>query len=152
MMNDQVFAASMTLPLPRERVFEFFSDAANLGRITPPELHFRILTPGTIEMCAGTLIDYSIGLWRIPMSWKTRITRWSPPFEFEDTQLRGPYAKWVHTHRFVETDDGTTIEDVVRYRLPLGALGLVALPLVRRQIARIFRYRTAAVQRLLVGA
>ena len=45
---------------------------------------------------------------------------------------------------------GTRMDDQVDYRLPLGPLGLPALPLVRRQLGRIFDYREATIQRLLV--
>jgi ligand-binding SRPBCC domain-containing protein len=150
-MTTHIFTTSMTLPLPRKEVFAFFAEAGNLERITPPELQFRILTPQPIVIQEGTLIDYQLSLFGVPMKWQTLIARWEPDDVFEDRQLRGPYKRWEHTHWFYDHGNTTEIEDVVRYEVPFGPLGMAFHPLVRLQIQRIFAHREKAVCEALVG-
>lgn len=152
-MTDYLLETSLHLPVPRPIVFAFFADAANLEAITPPELRFRITTPLPIEMQKDAIIDYSLSLRGIPFRWRTRIAAWEPPLRFIDVQERGPYALWEHTHTFdIAEDGGTLVRDRVRYRLPLGPLGTLVLPLVRRDLTRIFGYREVRVRHLLTGS
>ena len=146
--SQYVLRASIAVPRPRQEVFDFFARAENLGALTPQELGFRMLTPPPILMKEGAIIDYSIRLWMVPMVWRTRIAAWEPPLRFIDEQIRGPYKEWTHQHSFLEIDGGTRIEDEIHYRLPLGLAGRLAAPLVRLQLARVFRYREETIRSL----
>ena len=142
------------LPRPRAETFDFFSDAENLARITPPELDFEIVTPTPIAMGEGTWISYRLGLFGVRFGWRTEITAWEPPYRFVDQQLRGPYRRWHHTHTFVpatgpDGQPGTRMDDEVRWALPLAPVGELAYPLVRAQLARIFGYRQRRIVEIL---
>jgi ligand-binding SRPBCC domain-containing protein len=152
-MRIHTYSREQRLPGAPAAVFPFFADARNLEAITPPLLRFAMLTPDPVQMGAGTLLRYRLRVHRVPVGWLTQITEWDPPHRFVDEQLEGPYALWQHTHTFEDDGaGGTLMRDVVRYRLPFGALGTLAHGLVRRDIARIFDYRAARVPVLLADA
>ena len=109
--------AEQRLARPPAELFPFFADAHNLERITPPWLHFRVLTPRPIAMAEGTLIAYRLRLHGVPLWWLTRIAAWDPPHGFVDEQLRGPYRLWRHRHTFEADGDGTLALDRVDYEL-----------------------------------
>jgi hypothetical protein len=137
---------ALFLPRPRAEVFAFFSDACNLERITPAFVHFQIFTPAPIPLRAGTLIDYELRLYGIRFQWQTRIESFDPPVSFVDSQVRGPYKLWRHTHTFEEVPGGTQMRDSVDYALPMGAFDAAARWLfVRRSLNKIFDYRNAAI-------
>jgi hypothetical protein len=140
------------VPLPLDRVFEFFSDPHNLLRITPQQLNLVVTNPERVEMRAGAEITYTIRWLGIPMRWRTLISAYDPPHSFVDEQLRGPYRKWHHTHTFHAQGDSTRIVDHVDYELPLGPLGALAHRiLVRRQLEGIFAHRRERIAALLAG-
>jgi len=132
---------------PLEVVFEFFSKPENLEMITPKSLSFNILTPTPIKMEKGSLIDYTIRLFGIPIHWRTLISDYEPPFRFVDQQIKGPYTFWHHTHTFRLVEGGVEIIDQVKYSLPLGWLGTLAHAIwVRKDLEQIFEYRKTVIQ------
>jgi uncharacterized protein YbjT (DUF2867 family)/ligand-binding SRPBCC domain-containing protein len=139
--------ASQLLDRPIDEVFAFFSRPENLGRITPPAMGFEQLSTD-FAMRPGLEVDHKIRpLPGIPMRWRSRIETYDPPQSFSDVQVRGPYKRWEHRHRFTPVDGGTLIEDEVEYELLLGPLGELAHRLhVRSQLLEIFRHRARTIE------
>jgi ligand-binding SRPBCC domain-containing protein len=149
-MAEHILVRELTLNKPLEETFKFFADAGNLERITPPELNFRITTPQPIDIKKGTLIDYRLKLRGIPITWKTEISRWEPPFAFIDQALKSPYKQWIHLHTFTENEKGgTDMRDEVRYRLPVEPFGDIMHWYVRKELNYIFDYRQKTVASIL---
>ena len=141
-MKIRHFHSELWFPHSIDTVFAVFGDARNLDLLTPPWLHFRILTPEPIEMGQGTVLDYRLRIHGIPVRWCSEITLWEPPDRFVDVQRKGPYLQWIHTHNFVEMNDGTLMQDQVEYALHGWILeSWVDALLVRSDLKKIFKYR-----------
>jgi ligand-binding SRPBCC domain-containing protein len=125
-----------------QQTWDFFSRAENLPRITPKWMGFEIKTPQPIEIRQDSILDYTIRWMGIPIGWRTRIIDWSPPRQFIDLQLRGPYAVWHHQHTFSASEEGTLCTDRVLYKIPGGPIGILMNQLVvRRQLIEVFEFR-----------
>ncbi|HEY0657739.1 MAG TPA: SRPBCC family protein [Pyrinomonadaceae bacterium] len=149
-MAEHILTRQLTLDLPIKKVFDFFADAGNLERITPPELNFKIITPQPINIRKGALIDYRLKLRGFSLTWKTEISVWNPPFEFVDRALKSPYRQWIHRHTFTEIEaNKSLIEDEVRYRLPLEPFGDLAHFFVLKELNYIFDFRQKSVAEIM---
>jgi ligand-binding SRPBCC domain-containing protein len=167
------FHAEQWLPLPIEEVFVFFADPANLPRLMPAWQQARIeaariVPPAASEVAranvagAGTLLTLSFRpfpLSPVRMQWQARIDSFVWNRYFSDTQLRGPFAHWHHTHSVISearadqagaSVAGTLLRDDVEYELPLGPLSSVALPLIAAQMRKTFAYRHRRTRELLL--
>ncbi len=145
------FERMQNIPIPIEQAWEFFSSPANLAKITPPSMGFRILTDISDDCSAmypGMIIQYTVRpLFSIPLTWVTEITHAEKPRFFVDEQRFGPYRFWHHQHHFRAVNGGTEARDIVSYALPFGILGdAVAGRLVDRQLAAVFDYRKEALK------
>ncbi len=138
------FDGDLWLPRPRDEIFGFFANAANLELLTPPWLHFHIIKADVV-IRQGVLIDYRLRIHGVPLRWQSEISRWDPPAVFVDEQRQGPYRRWVHTHTFEEERGGTRVGDAVEFEAPLEWL---TGRFVMRDVRAIFAFRQQALAKI----
>ena len=146
-MPKYTLKSSQFVPADRDRVWSFFSSAANLARITPRSMGFEIHSED-LRTVDGAELDYTVRpLFGIPTSWRTLIDKVEEPAGFRDIQVEGPYKSWVHEHRFTSVGGGTRMDDRVDYEMPLGLLGTLGHRMaVRAELEHVFAFRTSAVE------
>lgn len=98
--------ATVRIRAPRDQVFAFHADAANLAAVLPPGVPLR--TTGPSQLGPGVRLRFSFG----PFSGTGLVREWEPPFRFVDDQAFGPFARWHHEHRFVRIGNAPADRDV----------------------------------------
>ena len=130
-----------TLPCTLHQAWEFFADAGNLARITPPSLGMVVTSELPERMYAGMIVTYRLRpLLGVPVTWVTEITHVDEPHRFVDEQRFGPYRFWHHEHHFRAVDGGVEMLDRVHDALPPGG-GPLRRMLVAPRLEAIFAHR-----------
>ena len=131
------------LQIPVEHAWKFFSNPANLARITPKAMNFIITSRVPENIYPGLIITYKVSpVLGIPFSWVTEITQVKEPFYFIDDQRSGPYAIWHHEHYFEPVENGVMMTDKLFYKVPLGIIGkLLDNFFIHKKVAGIFEFR-----------
>lgn len=128
-----------------ETAWEFFSSPYNLSKITPQDMGFTVTSDLDDHQAIyeGMEISYIVSpLLKIPMKWKTKITKVEFQKNFTDIQAKGPYKYWSHFHELEANDKGVLVKDTVNYEMPFGFIGTIVHKLfVRKKLESIFSYR-----------
>ncbi|MDQ2053999.1 MULTISPECIES: SRPBCC family protein [Halobellus] len=146
---------------PLSEVWDFHSRVSGLKALTPGwmNLHVEAVTgpdgdrdPEILE--TGSEIQMSMRPFGVGprQRWTSVITERESGEEramFRDEMRGGPFAKWVHTHRFIADGEEAIIDDQVEYELPGGGLGRTASPLAVVGFEPMFRARHRKTKELL---
>ena len=142
----KLFTRKSTFNAPVETVFDWHARPGALERMSTPWDPLEIIHKDDhIAKGARVVLKLKAAALPLKITWSAEHTRFEPPTLFRDVQKQGPFAAWIHTHRFAALDEATsTLEDRIEYELPLPPLGaLFAGRLVARKLDAIFRYRHA---------
>ncbi|MFB6251190.1 MAG: SRPBCC family protein [Halobellus sp.] len=138
---------------PLSDVWDFHSRISGLKALTPDWMNLRIEAvtgpdgePSPEILTEGSEIQMSMQPFGVAprQEWTSVITEREESDDramFRDEMRGGPFATWVHTHRFVADGGETVIDDEVEYELPGGGLGRSISPLAVVGFEPMFRGR-----------
>jgi uncharacterized protein (TIGR01777 family) len=152
-MSVQNFTKSVSISRPARDVFAWHERAGALERLTPPWEKVEVLKhKGGIRDGARVVLRNKAGpFWT---RWEIVHQGYDEPRLFRDILQKGPFPFWEHEHRFKQEGPAACVlTDSIQYRLPLGPLGVIAQPAIRRRMERLFAYRhTTLVEDLEMAA
>jgi ligand-binding SRPBCC domain-containing protein len=133
---------------PMAVVADFHAQSASMGAITPPPIVVTVHR-APVRLADGDEMDFTLWLGPLPVHWIAQIED-AGPVGFTDRQVCGPFAKWIHCHRFVVVDESVTeVLDEIELNLrPHWVWGLVGLGMWL-SLPLLFAYRGWKTRRLL---
>ncbi|MBI5153662.1 SRPBCC family protein [Candidatus Poribacteria bacterium] len=146
----QQFRDSLIIRAPVGRVFHYYTDLRNLARMTPVELHMRVVR-AELPLRQGSHVRFALRPRGVPFEirWDSIIDEYAINSVFSDRQTKGPFEHWVHRHKFRSLEDGRTeVTDVIEVGAPLGVFGKLAERIfIGHKIQAMFDYRRKIVRR-----
>ncbi len=136
------FEKTEPIPVDAEQLYRWHARPGAFRRLVPPWQQIDVVDhEGGIEDGARRRMKIHQGPLRL--TWEAVHRDHIPGEQFVDEQVRGPFARWVHTHRFEQREPGNSwLVDHVDYRLPFGRLGKwFGEAKTRRMLERMFAFR-----------
>jgi ligand-binding SRPBCC domain-containing protein len=144
------FRHAFIVSAPFEQVAAFHRDPIALARLTPPPLSIRWIHREPVAEGARARFILQWGPVAIP--WEA-IHREVSATGFVDEQVKGPFRRWVHRHRFREITPGVTeIIDEIEAALPRHPLRALVALAIWLGLPLLFAYRARATRRALQTA
>ena len=143
----QVVERTSTLPVSADEAFAWHERPGAFERLTPPWERIEVLErSGGIREGARTAVRVRVG--PAGFRWVAVHREHVAGRRFVDEQVEGPFAHWVHEHRF-EPDgpSASRYTDRIEFGPPFGALGAAAGAwLARPRAERMLAYRHATLR------
>src|ERR1700722_7335867 len=122
------------------KVFEWHTRPRAFQRLTPPWEKIRVLKAGGIRDGDEAVFETQLGPFH-PV-WVARFRDYIQGRQFVDEQLKGPFRRWIHTHKIIPEINSTSLmKDQVEYEVPLGLDHWV-----ERKLERLFHFRHERLQ------
>jgi uncharacterized protein (TIGR01777 family) len=136
------FEWTSTIPASAEALWLFHARPGAFQRLAPPWQRLRLVS-WTGGIRDGGRLDFDLLAGPLSLRWAALHEGYVEGRQFQDRQLRGPFARWLHTHACEPVDDRhARLRDSIDYALPLGPLGALADRLkVQADLRRLFTFR-----------
>ncbi len=141
-MTFDVYKKTTIIKAPIFRVFQWHARDGAISRLTPPWAPLKMISRRGTGIDIGVNVIFEIKVFGIPMIWEAEHFDYKENEVFKDRQVRGPFSKWIHTHRFTPDGENSTImEDKVEFKLPFGFLSQPFYGFAKKEFERMFHYR-----------
>lgn len=141
-MRHMVYIKKTKIITSVETLFSWHAANGAISRLTPPWAPLKMISRKGAGIQKGVKVTFRLTLFKIPMIWEAEHIEYQENKVFKDRQIRGPFSKWEHTHKFMaDGKENSIMEDRVEFELPFGFLSRPFYGFVRKELERIFNYR-----------
>lgn len=148
----KTFDKKSEIAVSAQRLYDWHMAPGAFDRLVPPWQKVEVIErPERLE--EGVQLIMKVFAGPVGVRWVALHRDFVDGRQFVDEQVQGPFAHWVHTHRFEPINDSTSIlHDHIEYRLPLGLMGRIfgSLP-TDLMLGRMFDYRHRVTRDSLVA-